>query len=410
MLGLAAFPPAAWALWFLLGKPVASIVASRFGDRLLKLGDGKFTDPAVFVQMRLQDLAMLGSAASLLTLACLLTASWFRVRLPLRFRWAANSLVLFLSFNIFGAIASHTVLFWCLLFTGQNNTHNFTQYQLKRGLMPEIVAPRQAVLLGSSQTHAEIDKRLLNTRMGRQLWTTELHFPGSRSFDLLLCLEDLPPVKIDCVICYLSESYFYSGADSEAAMFFMRFRDLGQFYDCGGQKVRPGRFFTYGLIGDALPLFRLREPVISRLFGFKILGLNQARRDQSLSADLAERAKTAATGYHIGTESDFQKKAFALFARKCRERHARLVLCCGQLNPILGRALDPALRPDMLACLHDLASHDSNIILLEESQLPVQTEKDYKDLTHVDEATQVRFTEYMETVLQKLLNTPSSGI
>ncbi len=410
MIGLAAFPPAAWALWFLLGKPAASIVASRFGDRLLKLGDGIFADPAVFVRMRLQDLAMLGSVASLLTLACLLTASWFRVRLSLRFRWAANSLVLFLSFNIFGAIASHTVLFWCLLFTGQDNTHNFTQYQIKRGLMPEIVAPRQAVLLGSSQTHAEIDKRLLNARMGRQLWTTELHFPGSRPFDMLLCVEDLPPVKIDCVICYLSESYFYSGANSETAMFFMRFRDLGQFYDCGGKKVAPGRFFTYGLIGDAFPLFRLREPVISRLFGVKILGLNQARRDQSLSADLAERARTAATGYHIGTESDFQKKAFDLFARKCRERHARLVLCCGQLNPILGRALDPALRPDMLAYLHDLASHDSNIILLEETQLPVQTEKDYKDLTHVDKATQVRFTEYMETVLQKLLNTPSSGM
>jgi len=405
MFGLAAFSPGVWALWFLLGKPVAGLVASLWGDRLLKLGDGKFTDPALFVQMRLHDLALLASVAGLLALACLLTMSWFRVRFSMRFRWAANTLLFLLSFNIFGAIASHTVLFWCLLFTGEGNTHNYTQYQIKRGLMAEIAAPRQAILLGSSQTHAEIDKRLLNARMGRQLWTTELHFPGARSFDMLLCLEDLPDVKFDCVICYLSEGYFYSGANSEAAMFFMRFRELGQFYDCGGKMVNPGRFFTYGLIGDAVPLFRLREPVISRLFGYRILGLNQERRDLTLSADLAERAKSAATNYHLGSESDFQKRAFEVFARKCRERHARLVLCCGQLNPILSRALDPGLRPDMLTYLHKLASQDPNIVLLDESQLPVQTEKDYKDLTHVNEAGQVRFTEYIETVLQKLLIT-----
>jgi len=86
------------------------------------------------------------------------------------------------------------------------------------------------------------------------------------------------------------------------------------------------------------------------------------------------------------------------------------VLCCGQLNPVLGRALDPALRPDMLAYLHDLAGRDPNIILLEESQLPVQTENDYMDLTHVDEANQVRFTGYMQTVLQKLLDAPPAGM
>lgn len=409
LFGLAVLPLGAGALLVLLGKPVASVLASALGARLLKLGDGKFTDPAAFIKMRLQDLALLAPAAGLLTLACLLAGSWFRNHLAGRFRWAANSIVLFLGLNLFAAIASHTVLFWCLLFTGENNTHNYTQYQIKRGLMSEIAVPRQAVLLGSSQTHAEIDKRLLNARLGRQLWTSELHFPGSRPFDMLLSLEDLPRVKIDCVVAYLSEGYFYSGANSEGAMFFMRIRGLGEFYDCGGRNVEAGRSFWYGLLGDVVPLFRLREPVIARLFGFKILGLNQERRDQALSADLAERAKTAAAGYRLGPESDFQKKAFALFARKCRERHARLVLCCGQLNPILGRALDPALRPDMMAYLRDLASHDSNIILLEESQLPVQTEKDYQDLTHVDEANQVRFTEYMEKVLQKLLPAPPAG-
>jgi len=84
LFGLAVFPLAVWALWFLLGKLLASVLASALGARLLKLGDGKFTDPAVFIQMRLQDLALLASAASLLTLACLLAGCWFRRRLPSR--------------------------------------------------------------------------------------------------------------------------------------------------------------------------------------------------------------------------------------------------------------------------------------------------------------------------------------
>jgi hypothetical protein len=406
IIGLAAFPPAAWALYFLFGKPIAFAVAASFGERLLGLGDGKFTNPEVFVQLRLRDLALLTSVASILALACLFTATWLRVRVPAHFRWAVNSLVLFLCLNVFAAVASHTALFWCLLFTGRDKTHNYTQYQIKRELMSEIVAPRHAVLLGSSQTHAEIDKRLLNADMGKQLWTTELHFPGCSPFDMLLCLEDLPAVKVDYIIVYLSEGYFYSGAYSGADAFFMRFRYLGQFYDCGGGNVDTGRPFRYGLLGDVFPLFRLREPVISRLFGFRILSLAQERRDQSLSADLATRGKIAALSYRFGPACDFQKRAFDLFAVKCRERHARLVLCCGQLNPILGRAIDPAFRPNMLAYLHDLASHDSNVILLEESQLPVQTEKNYKDLTHVDEAAQVRFTHFIETVLQKLPSAP----
>jgi hypothetical protein len=408
MFGLAVIPFVAWTLWLTLGKPLGRVAASHWGNRLLQLGDGKFNDPALFVHTRLRDAAVLISTAAIIALAGMMAAKCYQTRISPRRRWATDALVLFLGLNVFGAIASHTALFWCLLFTGRDNTHNFTQYQIKRALMAELVAPRQAVLLGNSQTRAEIDKRLLNADLGRQLWTTELHFPGSRPFDMLLCLEQLPAVKIDYIICYLSEGYFYSGANSEAAMFFMRFQDLGQFYDCGGKKVDPGRFFTYGLLGDACPLFRLREPVISRLYGFKTLGLNQERRDQTLSADLSERAKTAAVGYRIGQESDFQKRAFELFAKKCQERQARLVLCCGQLNPILGRALNPALRPDMLAFLHGLAAHDTNIILLEESQMPVQTEDDYLDLTHVNETSQIRFTHYIETVLQKLpLTTPT---
>jgi hypothetical protein len=128
-----------------------------------------------------------------------------------------------------------------------------------------------------------------------------------------------------------------------------------------------------------------------------------------LSTNLAQRAKAMASGFQAGPESDFQKNAFSVFAQRCREQHRILIVCCGQFNPILGRALDPALRSDMLAFLRNQAAHDATIVLLDESDLPKQTEADYDDLTHVNEAAQIRFTEFIAGVMQKLLRKGQAG-
>jgi hypothetical protein len=311
---------------------------------------------------------------------------------------------------VFAVIAAQTVLFWCLLFTGTGRTHNYTQFQIKRGLMKEVQAPHQAVLLGSSQTRAEIDERLLNDWLGREVCTTELHFPGNRAYELVLNLEALPAVKVDYILCYLSEGYFYaSAAESDGLLFFFGFRDLGEFYKLGGANVRTGRSLAYALLGNALPLFRLRDPLASRILGSSIQSLRQEQYDQSLSTNLAQRAKAMASGFQAGPESDFQKNAFSVFAQRCREQHRTLIVCCGQFNPILGRALDPALRSDMLAFLRNQAAHDATIVLLDESDLPKQTEADYDDLTHVNEAAQIRFTEFIAGVMQKLLRKGQAG-
>ena len=52
------------------------------------------------------------------------------------------------------------------------------------------------MLLGAAEpTRAQIDEGVMNDRLGKELWTTELHFPGSQIYDMLLNLDDLPPVK-----------------------------------------------------------------------------------------------------------------------------------------------------------------------------------------------------------------------
>jgi hypothetical protein len=395
-------PVIAWALFGFLGDRLSSSLAARFGARILASGDGKFTNVQPFVKRRLKECAVLVTSACLLILVQRRLAALASRRLQTPGRWIAQAWSAFICLNVFASLAAHTVLFWCVLFTGKERVNNFTQYRIKQGLMEESEAPSQAVLMGASQTRAQIDAKALNERLGRRIWTTELHFPGSSLYDMVLCLERLPKVRLDYVITYLSEGNFYGGSGSEREIYFFGIRDLAAYWSLGPGKPAFDRYLICGLMGDIFPLYRVWEPLVARAQVWQTQDPNQARYDASLENNLAERAQRAARGYALGPECGFQKRAFAAFATMCRERRCRLVVCCGQFNPILERALNPALRPDMMAFLREQAGKDSNIVLLEESQLPRQTESDYDDLTHVNLAARARFSQYIADMLESL--------
>jgi hypothetical protein len=258
------------------------------------------------------------------------------------------------------------------------------------------------VLLGASQTRAQIDTKILNERLGTNLWSTELHFPGSSPYDMTLCLERVPKVALEYVVVYVSEPTFFAKPYSDRFMYFFGFRDLPSYWSLGSAKPPADSYFVCGLVADVFPIYRVWEPVLARVKGFGALNRAQQQRDAALETDLAARARQAAVSYGFGPHSNLQKETLIRFATKCRERGSRLVICCGQLNPLLGRALDPALRADMIAFLRDQAQKDKNIVLLEESELSKQTEADYEDLTHVNAAARLRFSQYIADVLEKL--------
>jgi hypothetical protein len=409
IIAMTGFAATVLALYAVFGRTLVRTLDARFGPRVLQMAAGKTTDSRIFIQVRLREAVLLLSAAAIMASAQLLAVTLIKRRVSARLAWILSTLSAFVCLNAFAVVAAHTVLFWCLLFTGTGTTHNYTQYRIKWGLMREVQAPKQAIILGSSQTRAEIDEGLLNDRLGTRLWTTELHFPGNQIYDMLLNLEDLPTVKVDYVICYLSEGNFIAGPDLDGLMFFLNFRNLPEFCKMGGHLTVHNQSFAYGLLGNALPLFRLRDPLLGRILGPGIMNLSQEKWNQSLVTDLAGRAKIAAAPYHLGPNTDFQKTAFGVFADKCRQRHAVLIVCCGQLNPILGRMTDPSLRADLVAFLRAQAAQDTNIVLLEQAQMPQQTETDYDDLTHVNKAAQVRFSEFMGDVLEKLMGTNQSS-
>ena len=393
---------ATWLAYALLARPLSNAIAHRWGPQIVRAGDGKFSDAAVFLQHRFYEGALLLTITLGLVVVAVLLARLLARRVPALWKWVPYSLIGFVGINIWIAVAAGTCLFWCLFWNGKGTTNNLTQFHIKLLLMDENSAPTKVALVGSSQIRAEIDPRLLNRQLGSNIFTTELHFPGNRSFDHLLLDRKLRGHKADVLICYLSESIFFNGAVSEGSPSFFGFQDLPAFLRLGGKPRWAPKTLGLGLLGSALPIFWLRDAAAQRLLGDKVAGLGQSEQVASLASNLEQRASASAAAFRADDQSDFSFAAFDAFVARCRSERKTVILCCGQLNPILARKLDPAMRPRMLAFLAQLAANYDNVVLLQEKDLPAQTEADYEDLTHVNPAAQSRFSEAIARLLQKL--------
>jgi hypothetical protein len=393
---------ATWLAYALLARPLSVGLAHRWGPEIVRKGDGKFSDAAVFLQHRAYEGALLLTLTLGLAVVAVALATVLARRVPPLWKWVPCSVIGFVGVNVWIKLAAGTCLFWCLFWNGKGTTNNLTQFHIKLLLMDENPAPTKVALAGSSQVRAQIDPRLLNRQIGSNLFATELHFPGNHSFDYLFLDRKLHGHKADVIVCYLSEGIFFDGAVSDGFPLFFGFRDVPAFLRLGGKPQWAPKSVGLGLLGNVLPIFWLRDPVVQRLLGDQMAGLGQAEQLASLASDLHRRAIVSATGFRADEQSDFCFAAFDAFVARCRSERKTVILCCGQVNPILARQLDPALRPRMLAFLAQLAAKHDNVVLLQEKDLPTQTEVDYDDLSHVNLAAQIRFTEAMARVLQGL--------
>lgn len=393
----------AWGGYAVAGHWVSRWVAGRAGAALLRLGKGKFSDPAWFVQNRLREMLWLVTLIMLwIALHWMLDRMLQRRASGVRWRWVAHGISGFVLLNGWIAAASQTALFWAALGAG-SGIENYMQFNFKRILFEENRSPVRAVLVGSSQTRSEIDENLLNARLGTNLWTTELHFPGSKAYDLLLIEPQVRRADPQIVICYFSENYFYVGSQGETVPNFFTFGQLPDAWRRGALSYLSSQGVGYGLLGDALPLFRCREIISRRLLGFEVANLKQAEYDASLAEDLQERARRVAGSYRINAESDFQKQALEDFVRRCASAGRTVVLIDGGFNPILMQALDPAVRRDFAEFLNGLKSRHPDIVIIRADALARQTAADFEDLNHVTPDMQRRFTEALAAWLERCL-------
>lgn len=396
-----------WGIYAAAGPRLAALVAGRAGRVIASLGEGKVASPGDFVQYRMRE--ALGLATLLLAwgVAHVVVTRWQQRRgSPRRWRWLTHSAVAFACLNLGLAQAQKTVLFWGFMWQGQQ-TQNLTRFHIKLILATEDPNRARAVLVGSSQTRAQIDEEKINVQLGPLLRTTELHFPGSKAYDVFLLQPVVAKVRPQYVICYVTEAYFHSGSVSEGPPNFLTPGDLLDLARRGGLKFIPSERTGTGLLGRLLPVFRLRQVLSQRLFGTQTGQLQQQQYNAALETDLAERARRAAQEYHINDESRFHQRAFEDFVRRCQNDQQQVILLAGQMNPLFGRAVDPAIRVEMMRFLRELAAKYQNVTLVE--NLPAQTPEDYADVTHVTKPVQERFTQFFTEWLRRFLAEQEAG-
>ena len=392
---------AVWAGYALLENWISHRMAARFGEAILRAALGNVSDAAGFVRNRLGEAVWLFSAALLaVMLHALLARIFLKPGSSRNARWAAQAVAGFVLLNAWLAVACHTTLGWCALWQGRTDTHNLVRFQIKHRLLCESAAPRKAAILGSSQARAQLEEQLLNDLVTPSLHVGELHFPGSRAYDILLVHRKIEAAAAQMILCYVSEMNFYSGSSVETVPLFFGFEDLPDRSRLGMSSYIPAGKLGYGLLSEALPAFYLRDALSQRILGLGLSGIRQRQHDVTVKVDLEASAGNWARSFHLNAESDFQKKSFAEFAAACARRNQQLVIIAGQLNPLVGQRLDPACRTDMLAFLRGLRDRHPNVLLIDDA--PFQEASDYGDLTHIGEARQRVFTQF---VAQRLLTT-----
>lgn len=382
-----------WAVFLFAGKPLAAAIARRYEATLARAADGKFDDPVAFIHGRIEEGLTLVTVGLLLIVATFALWRWLGNRnawLPLR--GLVTGVAVFLFLNVFAWSAGRTVLFWALFFD-KTRIDNFAQYHIKRSLMAENHGKRRAILLGSSQTNRSIDEVLMNQKIGKNIWTTELTQPGARGFDLLTLSRDIPMRRGDIVICYLSEIMFYGSGSGIVAADFMNFSEVRDASQLGGWSHFPDGAARSGLLGRVLPLYRYRNSISHRALGWDMTHLEQRRFDQSLETDLEAQAKRRAPTLGLGDASRFEEAAFARMAAELADKGCTLVVISGDTHPALRLHMNPEVISHLERFLADLAErHPHHFVLLHGNDFFHPSESDFMDLVHFNDAAQQRFT------------------
>lgn len=398
---------AMWLGYATLGPLATRTVSDHFGATILRATQGNLADAHAFVGTCAREAVLLLSVALLAVIVyrllcrlCLGPAS------NKTGAWVFLTVMGFVLFNVWLAVAMHTTLFWCLMWQGEE-TNNLTRFRLKAAMLRDYAAERKAVILGSSQARAQLDERLLNELLEPMLHTAELHFPGSHAYDITLVNRKIASTCPQVLICYVSEMNFYEGAASEVIPVFFGFEDLK---DCQTLPVianLPFDGMAYGLLGDVLPAFALRDVISQRLLGTGVALIRARTHERETQRDVKATRRQKAKTYRLDKAAKFQKQAFTAFAVRCEKQNQQLIILAGQLNPSVSRYLDPTIRADMLSFLRHLRDQHPNLVLLDD--LPLQMESDYTDLTHVNATKQAEFTRYFAEQLRSKILAPETN-
>ena len=131
---------AGWGLYIVAGKALSNVLATRLGGFVLKLGEGKISSPAEFIQHRMLEGAWLATLLMLWAFVHLLAARSRFGRPSARWSWVTHSLLAVLCLNLWLWQANRTVFFWGLMWDGQQ-TQNLARFRIKLILTRKTIPP-----------------------------------------------------------------------------------------------------------------------------------------------------------------------------------------------------------------------------------------------------------------------------
>jgi len=117
------------------------------------------------------------------------------------------------------------------------------------------------------------------------------------------------------------------------------------------------------------------------------------------SENLEKNAEQMSEAYRIDEKSDFQLQMFESFILDCKMKSEKVLVLIGQLNPLVAERFSPKIREHMISFLRRFRENHPNVVIFE--NLPLHSQSNYEDLTHVKKETQERFTTLIADVLKK---------
>lgn len=380
---------------YLFTPDISKFLSDLFGEKILLAGEGYIKDSNIFILNRIKELL------NLIIILCLFATGTFFLNFAFvryEIKWFFISLYIIIAVQFFVLSLTGTGLFW-LVTKGQN----LSNFNLKLKLASEVEVPR-IFMVGSSQINAQINEQRLDELLDYKYSTSDLFCTGSQPFDLVLQQAIFQRTKPEMVICYLSEFDFHRKVQSFLFPGFMDFKGLIDYYILKkNESFKHQNHIVYSILGNILPLYKIRDLITIRIYGKKAFSIEEKNWNKELDSDLQKRAERFKTVFKDSeTNSAFNERAFEMFVLRSKLAGTKIVVCIGQMNPILSDIINPSYRKQTLEFLRKIASQNGHVFLFESNAFPIQTKENYHDLTHVNDKTQIRFTQRLALLLKKI--------
>jgi hypothetical protein len=408
-----------FTLWHWAG-PIGIQIANQLGNLPDKLFKGRIPSSAEFVADRLRDLSWLLASAVLLGIAAIIL--WHQVRIissGLR-RTLVAGFLLFVILNLFTWSASQTASFWLALYAS-SPTFKDTSFNIERHLLAESKAERRFAVIGSSQAASEVDCAILNKRFYPSASFSMLHFAGAQASDFLVFMPYLRSSKASDVICYVSQQSIYPRTSGHTYLPLLTSESLVKLWECGLYQEEVWANVRFGILGMAIPSFRIRRGFSTAFFGpvaedgvLKSLELShqteKSLNEQNESPEVAidktgAQVASVAADYLKSHSSEFQKRCLRLFLAECEELNLRVHFIVGQVHPQLDAVIPVEVQNDFNELIDELPSHQS--LHLIRGELPRHQSNEYSDWMHIHRSSRNAFTHALANVLEPFIGIES---